>query len=344
VGLAGLVVLATVVLAGGSSQAADPSRTQVFANLARKVAVPEYENLATTTASLQQAMTALCASNTPANLDAARAAWLDAWEAWNRTRVFRFGPTFTVSHITFPIDPAKIENLAAGSQPAIGPPFTPDSLLQTGADVRGLEAIEYVLYTGTVTPATCSLASAAAQLAASTAAEVAEAWTTGTNGAAPFAQQLANPKRSEMYENEQQALDDIVNGMLLVSSEATSALANTLLPTPGRMRATVHTGTRVQDNLAAVQAAWLGTTKGKGGNGVGSLVASVSPTSAERTSDTLDKAVRAASKLPERLSDASPAELRATYRYVRNLTRQLDAEVATQLGVTINLSDVDGDS
>ena len=340
----GLLALATVAVAGSNGYAADASRTEVFANLARKVAVPEYKNLATTTATLQQAMTTLCGSNTPANLEAARAAWVDAWEAWNRTRVFRFGPQFVVSHITFPIDPVKIEGLAAGSQPAIGPPFTPDTLLQTGADVRGLESIEYVLFTGNVTPATCSLASASAQLAASTAAEVAQAWTEGVDGGQPFAKQLADPKRSELYKKEQQALDDIVNGMLLVSSEGTSALANTLLPTPGRMRATVHTGTRVQDNLAAVQAAWRGATKGKGGNGIESLVASVSPTSAERTSETLDNAVKAASKLPERLSDAPRADLRKTYKYVRQLTRQLDAEVATQLGVTINLSDADGDS
>jgi predicted lipoprotein len=286
----------------------------------------------------------LCASNSPANLDAARAAWLDAWESWNRTRVFRFGPQFVVSHIAFPIDSAKIESLAAGAQPAIGPPFTPDSLLQTGADVRGLEAIEYVLFTGTLTPATCSLASASAQLVASTAANVAQAWTTGTGGTAPFAQQLANPKHSEMYDNEQQPLDDIVNGMLLVSSEATSALANTLLPTPGRTRATVHTGTRVQDTLAAVQAAWLGSTKGKGGDGVESLVAAVSPSSAHRTSATLRSAVQAAKVLPPTLADGSPAQLRRTYKYVRKLTRQLDAEVAPQLGVTINLSDADGDS
>jgi predicted lipoprotein len=258
--------------------------------------------------------------------------------------VFRYGPEFTVSHITFPIDPVKIEAMAAGSQPAIGPPFTPDSLLQTGADVRGLEAIEYVLFTGTVTPATCSLASASADLAASTAAEVAQAWTHGSGSAPPFEQQLANPKRSEMYKNVQEPLDDIVNGMLLVASESTSALANTLLPTPGKTRATVHTGTRVQDNLAAIQAAWRGTAKGKPGLGVESLVAAVSSSSADRTSATLDHAVKAASKLPPRLSDASPADLRTTYKYVRQLTRQLDAEVATQLGVTVNLSDADGDS
>jgi predicted lipoprotein len=342
--LVGLVVAAALAVASGTSSAADSTRTDVYAHLGRKVAVPAYEDLATSTTALQQAMTTLCASNTPQNLDAARAAWLDAWEAWNRTRVFRFGPPFVVSHITFPIDPAKIEALAAGSQPAIGPPFTADSLLQTGADVRGLESIEYVLFTGTVTPATCSLASASAELAASTAAEVLVAWTKGTGGAPPFTQQLANPKRSEMYDNEQQPLDDIVNGMLLVSSEATSALANTLLPTPGRSRATVHTGTRVQDNLAAVQAAWLGTTKAQSGEGIETLVESVSPTAAERVSETLSKAVKAAKVLPPRLADASPAQLRKTYKYVRQLTRQLDAEVATQLGVTVNLSDADGDS
>ena len=69
-----------------------------------------------------------------------------------------------------------------------------------------------------------------------------------------------------------------------------------------------------------------------------------SPTAAERTSETLRQAVRAARDLPPSLADATPAQLRKTYKYVRKLTRQLDSEVATQLGVTINLSDADGDS
>jgi predicted lipoprotein len=303
-------VLATLALGSTHGYAADSTRTDVFSNLGRRVAIPAYEDLATTTTTLLQAMTTLCASNTPQNLDAARAAWLGAWEAWNRTRVFRFGrASFVTSYVAFPADPSKVEALAAGSQPAIGPPFTPDSLLQTGADVRGLETIEYALFTAELTGTLCNLAAASADLAASTASEIDEAWTNGVSGAAPLAQQLANPRHSELYDNQQQALNDIVNGMLQASTESTMALANTIRPTPGRMRSTVHTGTRIQGYIQSVGAAWRGSTKGKSGEGIETLVAAMSPSTAAQVSRALRNAERATKSLPPSLSDATPEPL-----------------------------------
>jgi hypothetical protein len=70
----------------------------------------------------------------------------------------------------------------------------------------------------------------------------------------------------------------------------------------------------------------------------------MSPTTNDRVSTALRKAARSTNALPSSLADASPAQLQRAHKDVRALTRRLDAEVASQLGVTINLSDTDGDS
>jgi hypothetical protein len=132
--------------------------------------------------------------------------------------------------------------------------------------------------------------------------------------------------------------------MLMASFEATRLLAFTILPTPGRTRATVHTGARVQDNLTSVEAAWEGRYRGGAGPGIAALVETRSPTASARTATALRAAVRGAKGLPDSLADASPAQLRRAYQPARKLTRLLELEVAAQLGVTIDLSDADGDS
>jgi hypothetical protein len=146
-----------------------------------------------------------------------------------------------------------------------------------------------------------------------------------------------------MYGKLQKALNDIVNGMVMASLDAGTEVTAKLQPN-SRKRATIHTGTRVQDLLAAVQAAWEGDPNGKKGDGVKTLVASMSPTSADRTSQALHTAIAAAKQLPPSLADASPAQLRRTHKAVAKLSRELDAEIATELGVRLQVSDSDGDS
>jgi hypothetical protein len=70
----------------------------------------------------------------------------------------------------------------------------------------------------------------------------------------------------------------------------------------------------------------------------------MSPTGSTRTREALQRAVEAVVGLPPSLADARPGQLRHAYERVRLLTRRLDAEVASLLDVTVNLSDSDGDS
>jgi hypothetical protein len=169
-------------------------------------------------------------------------------------------------------------------------------------------------------------------------------WTDGNGTQPPLAQQQARPKESVQFPDSQAALDEIVNGMLKASSEATLILADAKLPPPDQRHQAIHLGSRVQDNLWGVAAAYAGSPGGGKGAGIEDLVAGASPTTDARVQESLRHARAAVKDLPASLDEATPEQLRRAYRAVRAMTRQLEAEVAQQLGVTVNLSDADGDS
>jgi predicted lipoprotein len=342
----GLLVLAagTPVAAPVAARAENASRPAVYANLARNVAVPSYRRLASATAALAAALPQSCTSQSPADLEHARELWRDAWQAWNRVRVFRFGPARLAARISYPVDIAKLRAVIGGGSKQVGPPFTPESVALTGSDIRGLEAIESVLFDGDGSADACAYAGASAAIVAENADEVVQQWTREVNGQPAFAEQLAHPKGSPMYATSQHALDDLVNGMLKASTEAVSALANAIEPVPGRAPTTIHLGDRVRDNLWSVQAAYFGASGRGNGHGVDDFVAALSPSMDDRLSKALRAALASTRQLPPSLSDASPQQLRRAHAEVRKVARLLDTEVAAGLGVTINLTDTDGDS
>ncbi len=343
-----LVVLAVAVGACGDDHDAPASRRVVYRNLAANVISPLYERLDEATADLATATSALCADPSAANVDAARTAWEHAWQAWNRTKAFRFGPltdSRAVADIGFMVDGHKVDTVVDGSNAAVGPPFTADSVAATGADVRGLAAIEHVLFQRDPTePDTCAYAAAAASLVAEKAAMARAAWTEGTNGDPAYADLVAKPG-NEAYGDSQAVLDDLVNGMAMALSEATKALADAESAPPDRRDTFgTHGGDHVRDTLWSVRASYEGSLRDGGGRGVGALVADASSDADARFRTNLERATRAARALPPDLERAKAALVDEAYRRFRALGTNTRAEVASILGVTLSLSDSDGDS
>ena len=152
------------------------------------------------------------------------------------------------------VDTAKIDAVLAGSEPGVGPPFTAESLGAAGADVRGLAAVEHLLFENDPTdPDTCAYAAAAAALVAEETRAARVAWTDGADGEPPFAELFANPG-NDMYADAQAVLDDLVNGMAMALTEATKELADAEAAPPGE-RDTVggHGGDRVRDTIWSVR-------------------------------------------------------------------------------------------
>ncbi len=348
--LCSVVALGSVLAltACGDDNDSTATRADVLKNLSINVITPTYEQLDASTAALTSALSKVCAGPDPATVAAARSAWTQAFADWNSTRAFRFGPLLEAdagADITFMVDTEKIDKLLAESKEKPSPAFTDEGLWEKGADVRGLAAIEHLLFTrDPLDPHVCSYAAAAAMLVANSAHDVKVAWTEPNNGDPAFRDQLATPGKGR-YLDEQAAVGDLVNGLSMALTESTRALASAQAAPPGeREDTTGHGGSRLHDELWSVLASYFGPIAGTKGKGVGDLVAAVSPTTDARVSELLADADTAVADLPTSLANASAVEIADAYEVVRNAGTIVRAEVASELGVTLSLGDADGDS
>ncbi len=341
--VAGALAAGLLLVTACSGDAPKPSRaaerTEVLADVSRSVMLPAYEQLATSAQRLEATLTSYCAAPSEAGLTAAQDAWRDTRAAWRATDAFRFGPATNLrlaSAIDFPIDDAKVDALIAGRDP-----LTPDALAALGADVRGLGVVEDVLFSATPDTRACTLAASASGLVATATGRVAELWRT------EFAESLANPSKSA-YLNEQAALDDIVNGMILALADLSSTrlgkaagmesgLPETAAVDPGEAR---NAAPEAAQTLASVRAVY-----GDAERGVRREVAAMSPNAAKRLDAQLQQAAEAVDALPSPLATARDvAPIKAADDRVREILVTLRTEVASLLGVTLSLGDADGDS
>jgi predicted lipoprotein len=340
-----LAIASLIAFSACNDNDANAAREDVLRNLSYEVITPAYVQLGRSTEQLEQATQELCDAPSPEARRAAQDAWEQAWSAWNRTRAFRFGPIVeadAAADIAFMVDTEKVDELLETP----GEPLTADALSDKGADVRGLGAIEHLLFTrDPLDPATCAYAAAATELVGNSAHDVAVAWTEPGADVPAFSDQLAEPGEGGRYLNAQAAVGDLVNGISMALTESARELANAEAAPPGERESVgTHGGSRVRDALWSVRVSYSGSTDGTDGDGVGDLVADVSATADERVRGLLEQAERQVSTFPDSLDDAEADALTDAYNAVRNAGTIVRAEVASELGVTISLGDADGDS
>lgn len=310
---------------GGGTTTPAVTRAEVAAAITDLVVIPAYEALADAAGTLVDQIAALCAEPTDATLAASRQAWRDVDSAWATTRAFRYGPTKqmrAVSRVDYPVDAVKVADLLAGTDPVDA-----TALAAVGADRRGLGAIELVLFADAAPgDRACQFADAAATL-------VAEATTT-----------LAGDWEASSADTEM-TIEDGINGIIFALSDiGDMQLANAAgvvsgVPAPeevdgGPARAARAALIAVHGGIDSV---WSG--------GYRDLVAAVSSDTASRFDEQLAGVGAALAALPDPLAGADDAgSATAAYEAVRAALVTVRTEIASQLGVTLQLSDADGDS
>lgn len=322
------------------------------------VIVPGYEQLASETAALAEATDALCATPDTAAFDAARSAWDRAQQAWASTVAYRLGPVRwqrLTADIEYPVDVDKIDALAADGTA----PLTPSELDAMGADVRGLNAVQQLLF-GTddvagLTPRACSYAAAAATLTATSSSELLTAWTDGSDGEPAAAVQMTEPGDDSMWSDTTEVLEDLLNTSLSAlttvadmqlgpaTGETTEAPEPTEADPGAAQRALQDAGGMV----LSVQESWGAPS----GDGAGGFAALVPPSVDDTVTDALSSALEQldAVTVPiAQLDSAAPdgsdmTALRDAYEQVVTARTALRTEVASQLGLTVAFSDADGD-
>ncbi len=350
VAAAALVLFAACSGDDDSADGGDDSATTeaVLEALADGVIIPSYEAVVTDVQALGVSLDALCEAPSPAALDLARDRWRDTDLAWQSTRATGVGPAIelrAMQSIAFRARADKVEEAVADTK--VLDPATLDDL---GADVRGIYAVEELLFAppseALATPdgaARCAYARSATELAAGAALAVLDRWTLLDGG-------YRGTFVAGMDGDPISSVGAIVNEMTFrlqqIDDQGIRALAEATaydeLPSTRREGAAAHGLASMRGVLGGIAAAVLGPD---GEPGLADLVRSRSADTADRLEQAVQRALATLSALPDSSEAASrDAGVDAAAEAVGALHVLVASEVASQLGVTIGFSDSDGDS
>ncbi|WP_147383288.1 imelysin family protein [Pontibacter oryzae] len=143
VALASAALLSSCSSSDGESAPADTyDRDAMVAHYADNLIIPAYATFSAKAEAMHTAINAFAATPTAVNLQAARAAYLDAYTAWQDASVFEFGPAsdqlLRTNLNIYPTSSAEIEaNITAG---------TYDLQAAANLDAKGFPALDYLLY------------------------------------------------------------------------------------------------------------------------------------------------------------------------------------------------------
>lgn len=338
-------------------------RQQVLRDLSANVIVPTYDKLASDTAALVTAVSALRMSPSATTLMAAQAQYRVARATQKTTEAFKLGPaddlTVTGDTIdTWPVDGGKIDTLINGTDAV-------DSVTSQGADLRGFGALEYVLFDSSVSDAevlarfTGATGPRRAELAQSMAIDLAskcqllDAAFTGPDG---YGQQLAEAGvGSTMIASQSDGIDKIVTGMLYAAElMLTAKLAKPLgSDTNNVVQPQLEEGPRSDSSLAdlqadvdGIQAIYTGMQADRVGKGIADAVRQVNPAVDARFMQTITDARNALNAVPPPFRVAlvqNRAPLDAVYNAVRALKTAIQTELAGALGASLGFGYSDTD-
>jgi predicted lipoprotein len=346
---------------GGSSSGSDSGGDQdadvdLLDTLGSDVIVPLYTELVETFDGLGTAIDALCTRPSPAGLDAARTAWGEAQDAWQRTRPVGVGPAMDrrlMSEVDYPIRPDDVAEVLAGADPV-----TPGSLADGRATARGLGAVEQLLFEPDVSDAElasgpaggrrCTYAAAATTLAGTATQGVLDDWTGEGEATEAYTETFtAGIEDGDPQTSLSAVVNEVAHALQTIDDQGLRgiAAAGTVDDVPERQRDGAA-GHRVADLRALVDTVVLVMEGPDGDDGLGAVVTARSDETGRRLDDALASASATVEVLPDSIPDtlSVPDDLAAAADAVAELKVVASTEVASVLGVTIGFSDADGDS
>lgn len=320
----------------------DTARRDTLAHLADEVMLPAEQTLAESAAELSTAVKALCSSQDPA---AARTAWRSLRDSWNTTGGFTLGPVVTQMQAPaldfWPVRTDTIEAAITDAPATIDATYV-DSL---GTSAKGMPALEYLLFAspGPITGPRCEYMVALAGDIEQRTAAIADAWTDD------FAAALRTAGHgSAVFPSEKAGVDAVVNACIeglyrVVKTKLDRPLGNITGSDPdGTLVESQFSGTGLDDIRADLDSFESIYT----GDGLASLVSPQNPDLDQRIVAQLASARAALARVPPPLQD-SVVDHRDAVQTLRDevdaLRRLIKLDVASLLGVTLSLSDNDGD-
>ncbi|MEZ4427839.1 MAG: imelysin family protein [Nannocystaceae bacterium] len=357
------VGLALSLRCGAPTEDPEAARRAVFEHVGAEVIKPTLEAFVREAGALASTTEALCAAPDAARLEAAQEAWRVARAPWSRSEAFAFGPVKEIG-VKNGIDfwPARPDNVETAITLAVEiNAGTADSV---GASAKGLPAMEYLLFGEGYDDALalaaftdvdagahrCAYLTALARDLEVRATALADAWL-GDGGHLGALQ--AAGAGSELYPTTQDALDELVNGIvgdvtvmveIKLGKPLGDASGGIIDPGLVESRFSDNALADLREDLVGAAAIYLGA--GDGGEGLTALVRAVDPALDARVRAGFIDAAAAIDGAPRPLRlaiESDGAGVTALQGELDALRRLLKLEVVSALGVTLTLTDNDGD-
>ena len=358
-------LLLALLGAGCSTSSKDTSADAkpVLVDIANDVILPTYRAADASADALRVAVKALDAAPSATTLTAAQSAWRAARKDWHQGEAFRFGPVKT-KDISGAIDywPARGEAIDAF---ITGPSeVNAASLAALGANARGFQAIEYVLFdsaagdAAVLTRLTTDPAAKRRMLYLVTAAEhlegkTSELYAAWDPAAGNFARELTEAgSGAALFPSAKSAVDQLVNSTVF----AVDLVTGTKI---GKPYGTKSGGNPVADQEESPRsdnsiADMLDTLEGaknvyvgaKSRKGLGDLVRAKSPALDTRVLALIEDAKAKIAAIPPPFRTAITTQrpaVEAAYQAMRALKNALQTEVTGALATTLQFNDNDGD-
>ena len=324
---------------------AAPTREEVLRSLVVGQLVPDMTTLARASAQLTTSVAGLSAD--PRTLAAAQASWRTALLAWERVYAFRVGPLVDDSGLLrarfWPTRDAALARRLADPEP-----LNEASVERSGVDVRGMYALEWLLF---VAPAQSLLE---ATPAGERTRAAALAFAQNVQGYADRALVLladGSALAGTLGQSAQESVSRLVNQMIgTVETLASDRLSIVLeLHAHDNLRASEIQGAPSQLSRALVLAQLTATEalyQGREGDGIRALVSPVAPQIDARVRTRFAAARTLLEQLDAPLEVAvvrDRARVLAACAALKELERALKVDLASALGVTLTFTAGDGD-
>jgi predicted lipoprotein len=313
-----IIALVTGVLLLVSAGCGDdpPSRSEVMASIADEVAVPGFEEFASSAADLKERVDAVCTSPDEATvsqaleqIEATRTHWLATEATWTGPVMQRRSPAV----VDWPIRVADIEAFIDRSAPGeISAEVVGNNV---GADTRGLTAMRWVLGSDDVSERLgderwCDYLAASAAVIADEADLIVADWTESFDGGDAFSEVIADDAEADGW------LEMMVNDSIFLVHQITEE--------PG------DEGDLPPQDATADRAAQL--------SGIADVYVELEPLLGDDLAARLDGELEAAQEA------FASGQLDRGRELAAEVEATLATEVAARLDVTIGFSDADGDS
>ncbi|UQA62238.1 imelysin family protein [Polyangium aurulentum] len=359
--LASLLALLLTGVGCEVPRADDSAQQAVMHDLAYEVMLPINAEVEDEALALATAVGAYCDAPSDETLSAAQDAWRAARVPWKHAEAFRFGPAEDLrlgSAIDFwPVRPDSVES-AITAAPV---PVTPEHIASLGASAKGMPALEYLLFdpagalggSDEVAKRRCSFARALGETIGKDATTIHQAWS--PEGGAFVDQVALAGAGSKLFATGQDGVARVVN--LIISQLhqiSEKKLGGPLGVSTGAAPDSTTVESRFSDNstedllnnLRGMEEIYLGQHGEHSGKGLSSLVRPKSAPIDDAVRKALEDAKAKAAAIPGPLRLAivnDAAAVQAALDSAKALRRLFTADVASVLGVSVTLSDSDGD-